>query len=424
MGNKKLLWLAMAGLLTSVQGTVHASDSELLEVLQKNRVISDNQYKELKKTYGKKESSGAKVSTKGGVKVKSDDGNFSFKLGGRVQFDAAYSDDDVTELDDGLEFRRLRIAAKGTVYKDFAYKIQVDYSDDNLDVKDAYFKYKPWGLLVGSFKGPFGLEELTSSNDITFMERSSSGNAFNTSHRRGIGIQQGGSNYSVAAMLYGQNDSTDDDDQEDYGAGVRLTYAPLASKGKVVHLGFGLASEKPTNDSDTLRLRSRAAVHHPGNRLVDTRSNITAVDNIMKYGLEAAFVTGPFSMQAEYFNYDVERDNGQSDLEFDGYYVQAAYALTGESRKYKAKKGAFGGYSPKGKWGAWEVALRYDTVDLTDDNVVGGEQDVTTLGLNWYLNKQVRVMLNYADVDVDDARGNVGQDEDVEQIGLRTQIKF
>ncbi|MEJ0023880.1 MAG: porin [Alphaproteobacteria bacterium] len=49
----------------------------------------------------------------------------------------------------------------------------------------------------------------------------------------------------------------------------------------------------------------------------------------------------------------------------------------------------------KGQWGAWEVAARYSNLDLNDHEGVsgsavpaggirGGEQDITTVGLNWY----------------------------------------
>jgi phosphate-selective porin OprO/OprP len=153
--------------------------------------------------------------------------------------------------------------------------------------------------------------------------------------------------------------------------------------------------------------------------LVDT-NDIKNIDRFVKYGLEASIVAGPFSMQAEYFDMNLERMNGFDDVDFDGGYIQAAYALTGESRKYKVRKGVFGSYSPKGKNGAWEIAVRYDAVDLDDDTIQGDEQDVTTLGLNWYVNKNVRVMLNYANVDSD----RQGVDDDVNQIGMRTQFKF
>jgi phosphate-selective porin OprO/OprP len=87
-----------------------------------------------------------------------------------------------------------------------------------------------------------------------------------------------------------------------------------------------------------------------------------------------------------------------------GAYVQAGWFLTGESRSFSG--GTFGRTKPKANYGAgkgaWEVALRYSTVDLGDAGVAGGEQSDVTAALNWYLNPVARLMLNYVRADVED----------------------
>ena len=108
--------------------------------------------------------------------------------------------------------------------------------------------------------------------------------------------------------------------------------------------------------------------------------------------------------------------------DLDGYYVQASYVLTGESRSYDTSIGAFKGVSPGTKFlsdgglGAWEATLRLSNLDYTDLNG-GDEVESWTLGLNWYLNKNVRVLFNYTDVDL-----NNGEDGNV--FGTRFQIAF
>ena len=420
MRNKshKLVSLAAAGMMSAMVMPAHASDKELLDVLLENGVISKQQHKELEKTYGKKSASATKVKTKGGVKVKSDDGEFDFQFGGRVMVDAGYVDEDVSDHDSGTEFRRLRMFAKGTLYKDWGYKVQVDYSDDELAIKDAYIKYKPYGLTIGNFKQPISLEELTSSKYITFMERSLP-TVFATSHRIGVGINKGGANWSAAASIYGGESEDDEDGQEGYGLGGRVTYAPIAEKTRAIHLGLSAAQEEPADDGDDVRFRQRPEYHGTGTRIVDT-GTITNIDDITKYGVEAAGVWGPFSVQAEYLKADVARDSGFSDVDFDGSYVSASYFLTGESRPYSAKKGKFGRVKPKAKTGAWEVALRYSTLDLDDGVIQGGEEDNLTAGLNWYVNPNVRIMANYIDVDADVA----GVDDDPNIFAMRAQIDF
>lgn len=125
---------------------------------------------------------------------------------------------------------------------------------------------------------------------------------------------------------------------------------------------------------------------------------------------------GPFSLQAEYFYADLDTALSD-DPEFDGYYAYASYFLTGERRKYSPSRGYFSRVKPlknfnpdEGGWGAWEMGLRYSSLDLTDQDVEGGEAHNITVGLNWYLNPNVRIMFNYVNSDVSDRSGTI-QDE-------------
>ena len=137
-------------------------------------------------------------------------------------------------------------------------------------------------------------------------------------------------------------------------------------------------------------------------------------------GLEAAYVSSPFSVQGEYIfaNADVA-----SSANFRGYYAQASYFLTGEHRNYKPSEGAFSRVKPKenfksgGGPGAWEVALRYSGLDLDDNSITGGKLNDLTAGLNWYLNPNTRVMWNYVHADKD----HVGN---ADMLMMRLQVEF
>src|SRR5690606_16204002 len=94
---------------------------------------------------------------------------------------------------------------------------------------------------------------------------------------------------------------------------------------------------------------------------------------------------------------------------FDGYYAQLGYFLTGETRPYRNASGIFDRVKPRRNfgwkedsgWGAWEVTARYSEIDLNDGGIRGGEQADFTLGLNWYLNPNTRIVWNYIHGDVD-----------------------
>ena len=147
-----------------------------------------------------------------------------------------------------------------------------------------------------------------------------------------------------------------------------------------------------------------------------------AGDRVDLVGLEAAWVNGPLSVQSEYMKAYADR-TGASDVDFDGYYVQASYFLTGEHRNYKTSEGAFSRIKPKknygkeGGLGAWEVAARYSGLDLNDSDIAGGRLNDITTGLNWYLNPNTRIMWNYVYADKND----VGQ---ADMLMMRLQFDF
>ena len=367
------------------------------------------------------------------VKISSDDGKFETTLGGRVQVDGAWYQEDNVDLDgeNGTEFRRARLFVQGTMYDVWDFKGQYDFAGNEAEIKDAYIRYTgfPFKITVGQFKQPFGLEELTSSKYITFMERALPTEAFATSRRIGVGTNYAADNWTLAASLYGREEGDDTDGDQGYGAGARLTWAPWNEKTQVLHLGIAGAWEDP-NDND-MRFRARPESHKTSTRLVDTGA-IPDPDQFTRLGLEAATVLGPFSLQGEYITVAAESET-VDDADFDGWYVYGSWFLTGESRKYK--KGAFSRVTPHstvgkgGGIGAWELAVRYSTIDLEDGDTFGGEQDNITLGVNWYATKYVRFMANYVMADADPVRNGLvvpGQydDDSPDIFQVRAQIDF
>jgi phosphate-selective porin OprO/OprP len=125
------------------------------------------------------------------------------------------------------------------------------------------------------------------------------------------------------------------------------------------------------------------------------------------YSAEAAAGDGPFFVQGEYLHFNIDRRLGLPTLQFAGWYVQGSWTLTGESRAYNPNTGSYGTIIPMHPfaintyyWGAWELAGRYSVIDLNDrlgfkDGIAGGDQSVYTVGLNWYVNRNIRFMFNY-----------------------------
>ncbi len=449
----KCFRLVFATLLLVYSLLASAGDSaaleELFDVLRENGTITQQQYERLIRALeGEAGVAGAvtagedvaeapkdakaktKVKTKGGLEVSTKDGAFSFGLGGRLMLDAAFYDEDKNNLGDGTEVRRARLEAEGRLFHDWTYELGVDFASGESDVKDAYIGYEGWwpvSFKMGQFKEPFSLEEMTSSKYITFME-SALPNAFAPGRNIGIGAHRYWETLTAAGGLFGEafdSDGPEDEGNEGWGAAGRLTYSPLHLETQAVHLGAAAEYRKP-DDSDEIQFQTRPESHVTDVRYANT-GDILEVDNTVKYGLEAAGVWGPFSVQGEYIYTDVNRNSGFEDVSFNGWYTFASWFLTGESRRYRARNGAFGRIKPQHRYGAWELAARYSTIDLSDGPVTGGEEENITLGLNWYINSQLRAMANYVIIDNDDDAndaGNADGNDDPKVFQLRLQADF
>jgi phosphate-selective porin OprO/OprP len=194
----------------------------------------------------------------------------------------------------------------------------------------------------------------------------------------------------------------------------RVVYDPVLEEGEVVHLG--LAASRELRDDRTGRIRARPEVNLTPVRLVDT-GTLEGVDRLDRQGLEAAWVRGPMLLQGEYLAMQAIRP-GLRDFHARGYYVSGAWALTGESRDYKA--GSVGGLKPRHGWGALELAVRYASLDLDDGAVMGGREHDWTLGLNWYIGTHVKLQANVIRAFSD--RGNLPLDPTI--YAMRVQVGF
>ena len=327
---------------------------------------------------------------------------------GRIHLDTAVHDNDDTDFSGAVLLRRAQLGVQGLLEGGWAYKSDWGFAGDAVSAQDVYLQYTgagPGALTLGQFKVPFGLNELTGSNNIPLIERSMVNEAFSPGRQLGLGYARFGPRGGYQLMGFTRNLDDEIEGDQPVGVAARVVFNPVMQADRMLHLALA-ANHQGTDDNDAVRFRARPEARPGTARLVDTGDPEAAegldegIEGVTITGVEAAWQQGPLSLEAEYMRADVRVDD-DSDLVFDGFHVQGSYVLTGESRAYGG--GRFGGITPAGAGGAWQLVARHSRLDLNDGDIAGGEQANTTLGLNYYASRNVRFMANYILVDQKDS---------------------
>jgi len=327
------------------------------------------------------------------------------------------------KLLEGGEIRGLRVGAVGTINfdKPWVYTIfgATNAFDKGFEIEQqdsfAFFDYRldiplfdKINLSVGKQKEPISMERIMSMAQIPMQERTSVSDALMPS--RNVGLVLSGTALDERMTWAGGlfNDWLDSGSSfSDSASQVigRVTWLPFITEDEsnLLHLGIGM---RYTNAEEGLRYRTEPEFNKAPD-YVDTSVDGTpfAANSAMLYNLEASWRKGPYWLAAEYVSNDVDAP-ALGDPDFDGYHVTASWIVTGEMRQYRKKNGIFGPVPVaksvnQGGWGAWEVALRYSDLDLTDGLIDGGEMDILSLGFHWWLTPTFNFSMNYRYITLD-----------------------
>ena len=403
--------------------------------------------------------------------ISSPDGAFKVALRTLVQFDAAHYDvspsNATNNLSSGTDFRRARLGLDFTAFRDWNGAIWADFGGRGTEatvLNQAWIEYAGWKsknfaarFRIGAWATPVNLEDGTGAAEQLFPERAATSELerglAGGDGRSSVGAFFNGKSWYLSGVLTGDTVGNTAEFGEQEGYIVRAAIDPLHGPDYDLHLGANITGViKPSNTSATpgviaesLRLRERpeTSVDDNSTRFVDTGA-ITA-DGLTAYGLEGGWSWKSLYLAGEYNHFSVSRNSLGSPFNpsFSGWYVQGSWTLTGERRVWSSANGGFRGIRPKqnfdplnGGWGAWEIAGRYDVLDLNDNaglagavtplgGIRGGEQKVTSVGINWYPNTVFKFQLDFQNVDVD-RLGPTGLQigENAKIYTLRSQFAF
>lgn len=352
----------------------------------------------------------------------SDDGQFALHVHGRVVTDFGHISDSNDRQDrNATTFRDVRLGADGTAWGDFKYKLQIDFSQNQVDIKDAFVQYVGWDpitISVGNYWTTNVLDKWSSSLQVSLVEPAGFSEAFNIQRRLGAWATYQGSVFRVDAGIYGAALRIPDvqADNEGYAVSARAVYFPKLGDDIQLHFGTSVLyrsySANSGLDNNQTRLRVRPQSSLSAFRYIDTGS--LNAKNDLFIGAEAAAVWGPVWIESEWAWDKVKKITGKLDDQgsFQGGYFGVGWFITGESRGYKPgewdRTKVLNPVGKNGGTGAIALVGRVDYVDLNDVDagIFGGKQLMLIGGVNWHLNDNMVVKVNYAHADVKDALGN------------------
>ncbi len=320
----------------------------------------------------------------------------------RVSGDNGYSDSDFAMA------RSARLGVSGRMLHRGDYKFVIDFAGSSVSVEDAFlaFEYSVGELKVGHFKSANSLEEITSLRHTTFLERAAFTDAFELDRHWGVGYRLTGSHWSFEAGAFALA-APGDASGDVLGAGrvlaARVTYGGQA-RGTTWMVG---ASVRHRDAGEEALLAYSQPAHL---RLSETflETGPVAKEDFF-VGLEGGLQAGAFYVASEWAGLRAKRHGADGpDPDFHGYYVEAGWFLTGEAKPLSPADGVWKRPQIRrpvasGGPGAWQLAARFDRLDLTADGIYGGEQNTYVLGVNWYVNERIRFSANYSHSAIRDA---------------------
>jgi phosphate-selective porin OprO/OprP len=367
------------------------------------------------------------------VMFSSTDNNFRFWFDNRVYFDGAiYSirDDygsDKNAIGNGVNIRRMRFAIKSILWGHWGGEIDFDFGNNGVDIKDAYVRYigKNWQIKAGHFREPFSIETMTTSRYITFMERPY---ATEQSPSRHLGVDfkiftnhiffEGGVFSSTVANDLMRDQNKKSGTNAGWSVTGRFAWAPIKKDKMVLHLAASGSYRVPKipelgDPINSFRYGENAETEINRKKYIDTDwIENSKFKTIM--GFEAAFALKNFKVQGEYIATGIHRDadkvpTGEDLAKLGGFYLMGSWLISNGDYYYNMSDAEFSQIDFRNnEKGAFEVALRYSFMDAnsfkdgeTTPWLPGGSGETYTVGLSYYFNYNVKLMLNYAYVNHD-----------------------
>ena len=379
-----------------------------------------------------------------GFKIVSSDTNFAMNIHGYIQLDSRTFFQNAQLGADGFILRRVNPIISGTVFHDFDYQFMAEFGGAAPSIFDAYLNYHPMPELqleAGRFKMPVGIEWLQSASNLSFNERSLANNLVPL---RDLGVELHGDLFggraSYAAGIFnsdadGANAANANLDNNMEFAG-RIFLQPMKKTGiaPLAGLGFGVSGTYG-NESTAAALTSGYMTE--GQQKFFTYTGTVANGAHWRISPHGYYYWGPFSLLGEYVISDQQvklatAPGTAADLQNTAWEISTGWVLTGENATYAGVTPLRPFSLQDGGWGAWQIVARLEGLDVDGAAFPTFASPATSataaqawaVGLNWWLNKNVRVMTSFSRTTFDGGATGAVTKLPEEVLFTRLQLSF
>jgi phosphate-selective porin OprO/OprP len=403
--------------------TIKSLKQQIEQLDQKLRLLERRQELEKEKAAGKTNDLPRISIGEKGLSFESADGDFAINLRGVLQLDSrTFFKDGGIKGNDGFVLRRARPIISGAVFRDFDFLFMADFGGSSVQIFDAYlnYRYKPeLQLQVGKFKSPVGLEQLQADVNLTFNER-----ALPTGlvPNRDLGAELhgdlfGGTASYAAGIFNGVGDgrnSSNADFEDDRELAGRLFLQPLRNSGLSALQGFGFGAGGSYGNSSTANALPATTGGTAAGYVTDGqqqffayRSAVVAAGNHWRFSPQGFYYYGPFGLLGEYVISSREVQTNAlttAELKHTAWQITGSWILTGEDASHQGVNPVHPINPAQGQWGAIQLVARYAQLKIDSDAfpvfadpaVSARAADAWSVGLNWYLNRNVLVKTSFS----------------------------
>ena len=331
-----------------------------------------------------------------------------------------------SHIGNGMSLRRTRFAVKAQLDKNWYAEFDTDWTSGTPEIKDALLAFtglEGWEFKAGNFKENFSIQRNNTSRHLMFMERAMVTELAPSRHL-GFNARYANKWFWGSLGVFGpelkgaEEQTAMEDGNKDYGYNEGLSYTgkvvfrPLhKSTTSSLHIGAAVSYREPkltnTDGYNIGRFSTRNSTGINRKKYLDT-DDVAGLDHELAWTVELAGHWNQLRYETAFIARGMYLDQKVNPLPTqwaEGWYAQVGYLLFGGSQNYDADGAKYTRTTSERNWGNLELAFRYDYCDfntgklfsrnIKESGILGGSSEGYTVGLNYYQNKNVKIMLNW-----------------------------